>query len=373
MHPTNIVLLNDQITELGAQLRKVNNTFWFTKRGISLSDEEEFYLLNKVPGAEKNHWNILCNGTIFSRQGLLYSLPPVKLYDIKHEHRQLPVIDYADCDFVQKISGHMICLCYPWNNLYPWYHSSTGVSLDKTDVSGILLKAKAKIEKEIDLDYISRIAVAKRTLTFQYNDGELFLVHGRLLRGYYEEYSEDELDILASSINAHRPTRIPCVNYTTALDLLKRYKDDLWILRDRKTGLRALASPPDNPRLKPKLIAKAAKIGVFEWKRLVPYWLADEHKQIIRKHPETEQKFAVLESKVNQQIDQLLFWAKKWSVLNLPAEGLAESIKLSNVPRWAVRIIISLCKVDQGGWRKTAVEEIRKITAKTFIKAMELS
>lgn len=330
MFPPSNAILEPQVRELERQLRFKANQ-WFSNRGIEIIESNGYYFLKK--NGDANHWNMICNGTVFNSDGHLVSMPPTKLYKSTET-----ILTHSRCDIIEKIPGDMICACWTYG-IYPYYHTDSSFCskeiFDKVNFSNF------KYEKEY-------------TLTFQLHEKKLYLVAVRLLRDL-SEYSEDELETLAASMGVFRPKRY----YGSVSDVIAENKKE-FILRDKNTGERV------------KLWINIKPHMLENMRRLITYWLSGEDYQVSLQHPETKRSFVRIEEAAKGRVNYLKDSAKKWKACYLSRQGLATSLEESNEPTWARKIIINMQELHESTWDNVAMSSLKKITSKTLMNILGL-
>lgn len=354
MYPPNIAMLGHQLREIGSQLTLMGNRDWFTKRGIELWDKSHYWMLQKDAYAEKNHWNILCNGTLFGKGGTLFSHGPIKLYDINHKYQRLNI---SQSDIIEKIGGHMLCVCWPYGN-ESWVHTAHELSCYDYDMtSGSNLKyLRDTLIRQVDLSSIKD--KINSTYTFHILNGHVFLVHATDIVTHCEA-NEDELDAIAKRIYANRPMRQPCNDgWKTIYNVLDDKKDTRYIIRDRTTGERFDCNSY------PKCTAS--------WKRLVPYWRHNEHIAFMERFPETKERYIEFEEKLNKTITSIKEATKRWFFLNIPPKDLLNRLDESDEPRWMLRFILSLCHTAVDEWDRRLHHEFTRLEVSKLIKILDL-
>lgn len=359
MIPPNIAILEPQIAELGAQL-KLGSDEWFAKRGIEVFDKGICWLLNKAKDSPLNHWNILCNSTLFAKHNYLISLPPIKLYQLN----DTKTITLSKSHLIEKVGGHMICVCWPYAKFgEPVFHTQYRVSTYGDDVTNGSILSEAKKRLLAQLHFSSLYKDNNHTFTFQYDFKRITLVHARNIATLHE-YDEDELDDLAESLFADRPSRIcvPIHKVSDIYDIIRKTKKK-YIVRDIQSGERADVTLP---------VTRSKLVSTLQWKYLVPYWIAGERYDVEYSFPAAKEKFDKIEDLVRKRTGFLCETATKWAMLNLTPEGLAQSLKHSNTPRWSVRIVIKLCKLHPERWQEAIANEFRKMVPKKLITVLGL-
>lgn len=359
MLPPHSAVLDHQIEEMGRQLVRGNDA-WFANRGIEVLDKDPYCLL-RHNGSDDNHWNIFCNSAIFTKKsGNLVSLPVIKLYQMNSPEAKMSL---SKLDIIEKVKGTMVAVCWPnfWNMVDPCFHTLDECNICSNDFTygSPSYELKQRFCSQIDL----RRFLPKQgmTATFQCDEEDIYLVGLRNNYSYYE-YSEDELDILSDKIFAARPERTRCKEgWKTICEVIQSGKR--YVIREIDSGIRAKLSMP---------LQRNNLVATLHWKYLIPYWSSNEQYQVVYNYPAAHAKFTLLDSKIQDAAQSLRRMASRWYQMHLSTEQLAHCLNHSTTPKWAIRIIIKMCKMGHSHWATIPIEEFRKMPAKRIIKILEL-
>jgi hypothetical protein len=347
MIPPNIAILPEQMKELGAQLA-LRNWSWFERRDIECMDRGGIYwLLRKKPGP-RNHWNILCNGTVYTKNGTLVSLPPIKLYDLNEAH-----INIKDADLIQKIKGEMVCVFWEFNSFgLPCFHSDHDLDMES--------EAVTRIKAAVDFNYLKHDP--NYTLTFVV-DEYVNLVHARHIKSL-REYAEHELDSMADELLVERPYWFPVKSMVAIKEAIRENPDMNFLLRDVQTGERANFIL--NILRREKLVAQG------RWKHLVPYWLDKCRELVIDRFPFMEGKFIEIDDRVRERLVYIRHAGDIWRQMNLPKREFYSRLSESREPAWAKPFIINIHDKPPEKWDEICLEGFHKMTSKMFISTLSL-
>lgn len=359
MLPPNIALMQDQLRELSAQLSRATKSLsdeWFQSRGIQVYSKDLFWLLNHNQHENKNHWNILCNGLVYTREGFTASVPPVKFNSINSREVN---VNLHTSDLVQKVGGEMITAFFPWGNTdHPCLNTKTQCSYATGDMAD--MKEAKKVIRELkyrksDSDYC---------FTFHYDGRDLFLVAGRHVESLLE-HEETELDEIGKRLGCMRPMRFPLTKgWVSATELMNQYDED-FIIRDRKTGERAHVMMPITIK-RPKLL----ETGLY--KHLLPYWLAGQTKALVRVYPEFKEKMARVDEALLKVKRQVKIAGENWSTIGNNRPGLVEALRESHEPFWSHRLILRMLGMHPERWDNCIDDYFKKLTPKGIIDILGL-
>jgi len=357
-------MLPHQLREIAAQLSrsvKSNSDNWFQERGIDIHNKDMFWILDQKTQANKNPWNSICNGLVYTKEQFLISVPPTKFYNFSDQNA---VINLHDSDLLQKVDGEMFVAIFPWSNHeHPCIHTRTKISYVTGDMGeGTPLYAgrkaiRERTYKKSDTDY---------GYTFQYDGRDLFLVAGRHIGSLFE-HSEEELDSIAKRLGCMRPLRYPCQKGWLTVERILKEFDESFFVRDRNTGDRAHVMLPIAIK-RPKLLISG------KYKYLLPYWLNGEYKSLLNSYPLFRERYAVVDDtllKIKTRMKKAAeHWCRSLSAPNKAA--IAAALNESQEPYWAKRIILRLVDIHQERWDESITEYFRRLTPKALIEIMGL-
>lgn len=369
-HP-NIAMLGDQMSELCEQLKLAfltENDEWFSKRQITIYDRGSFNILNK--GKERNHWNQLCNGTVFKKCGkpncskedmhfALVSMPVVSVPKLSAPG--FPPINYENVDLVEKLGGVATNVFFPFSypDKFNIVHTTTGISTIEADFAEDtpLFKVRNDIGKLKFNQSDKGISYG-----FQALEDGIYLVSGRDMSNLFE-HSEEELDLIAKRLEAKRPLKFKCSGWKSIKDVVESHSE-VFIIRDRRSGDRANLYLELN---RPKRLASC------KYKRLIPEWANDNQRQVIAQIPETKEKFIEIDiaaAKVKSRLRNLAF---NWVELNLKDKSLSDSLQRSKiVPSWGRKIITRMLKYHPERWDDLMTEWLKKMPSKQLMDVLEV-
>jgi hypothetical protein len=351
-----LALLDAQIKEIGEQLRQ-QKWQWFQNRNINVLDKDLFWLLNKVDNYPTNQWNLLCNGLLYTKGGKLVSFPLMNFYNFSSSN---VIIDLRSCDLIEEIGGQTVCVFWPFKsyNVYG-YHSTDKVSTYEPDRN--FFSNSIKLLNKVNFGIFQH--ETEYTLTFKHYKDELFFIAGRKLNNLFE-YSEPELDIMATKMRISRPLRFHCTKgWETASQCLKT-REERFIVRERTTGERATISLPLSCS-RPKLLESC------KYKQLLPYWQTDRN-EIIRRYPATKEKFESIDKAFGLMVKDIKFSLVKWRTLNIPKKNLYEAVHASDEPKWKHSIILALHDEDEKKWESMIHNRLLCINTKTLMELLNL-
>jgi len=327
-------LMREQMSEIGAHIYR-SNLNWFRDRGIDVLDKKEYVILNAT--GTKNYWNILCNGTVYTKTGLLMAMPPIEPFPLKNAGLCL-----MNCDLIEKVPGQQVTTFWPWIRTNVIIATKTHCSsCDAEEMQDLLKRIHAQIDfRPMNLD---------TSLTFIYDSKSIYLIGGRKNRDLHE-YEETELDRLAKDTFSYRSERESCAQgWTTIFNKLQSSQKD-YIIRDRISGERQDA------------LLTSQKLPMT-LEALIPYWLERQQRRVMIEIPETADKFLQLEHLIKGRMDVLKAIAAKYHPLRLTPGGLADSLKAAeDVPNWTISIIIKMCKEHPDNWDEVIDEEFHKMS-----------
>ena len=327
----------ERISEISRRVMAADEA-WLDMHDIDVSVKARHFMLNYRQFGDSNTFNVLCRGTVLSREsGQLLSLPFERFFNVGQSHAAK--VDFANSDLLEKLDGCMLCVFFE-NDQRVW-HTRGMISADPRDMkleskafvggetSCILqaaeryLDAMRGIPPSNDATYIfEMVDPSTRVITnYQPEQCGLYLTGIRWL-STFEESSESVLDLTSRWTGLwKRPRRWSATSLEAARLLMQDHPPDFegYVVRDRLTGARV--------KLKSQsYLDRHHCIGKTSIKRLVRLWLAGERAELEAYFPELASEFDRIGAAWLRACDGLTYLVHCWQRQHLSRRDLAQAI-----------------------------------------------
>ncbi len=337
------------------------NADWFKQYNIGVRSKDDFWVLNYGPGP-RNNFNRLVRGMVVQKpvvgfQGdvlsLIRSFPFIRFYN--QGEAEAAAVDFSNAEMLEKMDGTMVGVFFP--NGSPEFHTRKMLSTFKDDMNlgittfaGSFAKFMPEIKKYViklnfgledqDFTYIFEFVheisyVLTKYLPSQYG---LYLLGARNVKTH-EEFSEDQLDLVAKKIGAFRPRRFEVISdFEQIQQMFKTCCENNadfegFVFRDKITGHRLKVKDPD-------YVAKHHLLDNSSFRRLIPIILKEEEEEVMAVLPHTIPRVAEFKKIFNDYVETVIQITKEWQAKGLSGRELTVAIFGEEMlPKWKRRLL----------------------------------
>ena len=296
------------------------NKDWFESHGILIGEKGNYWVLNYIQSFIPNRYNLLTRGLIVDKtNGKIVSMPFKRFGNYGEDFRGYKtVVDFSKSEVLEKLDGSMLAVAFPDNDHEnPLYHTKRMVSgfsfkaqkgFDGEEVN--LMKIAGEYVKQInfsandtDKTWVFELIHNERPVITKYEKSQvgLYLIGARNLNTF-DEYSEEQLDKMASVIGVKRPRRWGVMGSHEAVkQMMAQFPEDFegFVVRQVDDGQRAKVKSLD-------YLKRHSLIGGSSFKNIIPLWVSGETSEILTYFPESKVKFEILENAFQKKLSETL-------------------------------------------------------------------
>lgn len=343
------------IREIISNLISYNKT-WLDDKYILVGDKTNYWILN-YSNFGKNEYNRLVRGMVVKKPTMPFNDDPLTLissFPFTRFHNQgekeASHVDMMNSDMIEKLDGTMVAVHFDDNKVYfhtRKMHSShePDMRLTQTSFLGLKNEFMPTIKKYVDklkLDqndalntYVFEFIHEISHVVTKYNPVQygLYLLGGRNIKNH-KEYSEEELNKIASKIGAKRPRLFNTTNNQDEIEKMfilaseKTPDFEGFVYRDKNSGNRIKVKDAKYVRM--HHILDKTKIS-----SLIPIIFLGEDEEVAAYFPHAKENIKLIKNVINQYVEEMANKVLHYKSLNLSKKDLSKMFYGEDIlPKW---------------------------------------